>query len=346
MDSYQAIHTGFIFNGKHYNTDGFCLFARQLANSDEEHERFLSEFILEWFDENDYVQVTTSGTTGAPKMIRLKKEAMVNSALATAAFFDLGTNCKALHCLPMQYIAGKMMLVRALVMGWNLDFIKPDSHPLDGISKNYDFTAMVPLQVENSLKKLHHIKKIIIGGAKLNSSLAEALKQIPTAVYETYGMTETITHIAAKKVRDVTFSVLPDIVISVDDRSCLVIDAPRLSDSKIVTNDVVKILEGNKFVWLGRFDNVINSGGVKLFPEKIEEKLSGKIPHRFFVIGKPDSVLGEKLILVIESAPYELEASVFEGLDKYEKPKEVVFVAEFSETETGKIKRGDSLKKQ
>ncbi|HSD13857.1 MAG TPA: AMP-binding protein [Flavobacterium sp.] len=345
MNRFLDMHSDFKFNGKAYNSKSFCSFANELLNSDEEFEKHLSKFVLDWFDENDFVEVTTSGTTGTPKVIRLKKEAMVNSALATAAFFDLKSNCKALHCLPMQYIAGKMMLVRAMVLGWDLDFVKPDAHPLDGNKTNYDFTAMVPLQVENSFEQLRLVKKVIIGGAKLSPDLARKLKQLPTAIYETYGMTETITHIAAKKIQDSGFSVLPGITVSTDDRKCLVIDAPRLSETKIITNDVVEIVGDDKFVWLGRFDNVINSGGVKLFPERIEEKLGGKIPHRFFVIGKPDNSLGEKLVLVIESSPYEIGSSAFDGLDKFEKPKEIVFVPKFSETETGKIKRADTIKK-
>jgi len=320
-----------------------CQFANEIADSKEEYEQQLANFILEWFDDKEYIALTTSGTTGIPKIIQLKKEAMVNSACATAAFFDLKEDCKALHCLPTQYIAGKMMLVRALVLGWDLDFVKPDTHPLDGNKKTYDFAAMVPLQVEKSLAQLHRVKTIIVGGAKLNLTLVNKLKTIPSAIYETYGMTETITHIAAKKVQDNAFLVLPGIQITTDSRNCLIIEAPRLSNEKIITNDVVEISDGNKFVWLGRFDNVINSGGVKLFPEKIEEKLSGKIPHRYFVIGKPDVSLGEKLILVIESEPYTIENSVFEGLDKYEKPREIVFVSKFSETETGKIKRAESI---
>lgn len=343
MSNYQTTHPGFKLNEKHFSKKELCLFANEIAVSKEEYEQQLAKFILEWFDNKDYIELTTSGTTGTPKIIQLKKEAMVNSALATAAFFNLKENCKALHCLPTQYIAGKMMLVRALVLGWDMDFVKPDTHPLDGDAKTYDFAAMVPLQVEKSLKHLHRVKTIIIGGAKLDITLVNKLKTIPTALYETYGMTETITHIAAKKVQDNAFSVLSGIRISTDERKCLIIEAPRLSDEKIITNDVVEIIDGNKFIWLGRFDNVINSGGVKLFPEKIEEKLSGKIPHRFFVIGKPDASLGEKLILVIESEPYTVENSVFEGLDKYEKPREIVFVSKFSETETGKIKRAESI---
>ncbi len=341
--NHLTIHSDFKLNGKYFGKDELCVFANEIKSSEEEYKQQLAKFILEWFDDKNYVELTTSGTTGTPKTIRLQKNAMVNSALATAEFFNVKANCKALHCLPTQYIAGKMMLVRALVLGWDLDLVKPNNHPLDGNTKTYDFAAMVPLQVEKSLIELHRVRKVIIGGAKLNSTLADALKQLSTEVYETYGMTETITHIAAKKVQDNAFSVLPGIHISTDQRNCLVIDAPRLSDEKIITNDVVEILEENKFVWLGRFDNVINSGGVKLFPEKIEERLSGKITHRFFVIGKEDATLGEKLVLVIESEPYEIEKSVFDTLDKYEKPKEVLFVPKFSETETGKIKRADSI---
>jgi o-succinylbenzoate---CoA ligase len=342
--SYQNIHPSFKFNGKHFSKEVLCLFANEIAHSTNDFEQQLAKFILEWFNDDDFIELTTSGTTGTPKIIQLKKSAMLHSALATAEFFDLNENCKALHCLPAQYIAGKMMLVRALVLGWDLDFVKPEANPLDGNTKEYDFAAMVPLQVEKSLEQLHQVKKIIIGGAKLNLALANTLKKLPIAVYETYGMTETITHIAAKKVQDEAFSVLPNIKISTDDRNCLVIDAPRLSEHKIVTNDVVEICNGNEFIWLGRFDNVINSGGIKLFPEKIEEKLSEKIKHRFFVIGKADATLGEKLILVIEGEPYELTDLDFASLEKYEKPKEIVFVSKFLETATGKIKRVDSIK--
>nr|WP_294936273.1 AMP-binding protein [uncultured Flavobacterium sp.] len=344
MTNSSIIHPFFQLNGKYVSKEELCFFAKEICNSKEEYKQQFAKFILEWFNENDFIEVTTSGTTGTPKKIQLKKQAMINSALATAEFFDLKAGCKALHCLPTQYIAGKMMLVRALVLGWDLDFVKPDALPLDGNTKKYDFAAMVPLQVEKSIEQLHRVKKIIVGGAKLNLALANALKKLPTAIYETYGMTETITHIAAKKVQDTAFSVLPGIVISTDDRNCLVIDAPRLSESKIVTNDVVEITERDKFVWLGRADNVINSGGVKLFPERIEEKLSEKIRNRFFVIGRPDATLGEKLVLVIEGGPYEIEASLFDVLDKYEKPKEILFVPKFAETETGKIKRTDSIK--
>lgn len=341
---FSEVHPDFRLNGILLNKSQLLEHAERAAHSQEPHQQQFAAFIAAWFDENDFIEVSTSGTTGTPKIIAHSKQAMVNSAKATGAFFELKAGCKALHCLPLQFIAGKMMLVRAIVLGWDLHLVKPDTFPLDGNAATYDFAAMVPLQIRASLPELHRIKKIIIGGAKLDTDLAEKLKDIPSALFETYGMTETITHIAAKKIQEPTFTVLPGISISLDDRKCLVIEAPRLSELKIVTNDIVEIVDLQHFIWLGRFDNVINSGGIKLFPERIEERLSTKISNRFFVIGKPDVVLGEKLVLVIEGEPYDLEPTVFDLLEKYEKPKEIIFVPAFTETESGKIKRHESLK--
>jgi O-succinylbenzoic acid--CoA ligase len=156
-------------------------------------------------------------------------------------------------------------------------------------------------------------------------------------------MTETITHIAAKKVGEKAFTVLPDVTISYDDRNCLVIHAPRISDEVIVTNDIVELINENQFVFLGRMDNVINSGGIKLIPEQIEEKLAGKIDVRFFVASKEDKELGEKVILVIEGEKQAIDDAIFADLDKYEKPKEIVFFPKFKETPTGKILRNETL---
>ena len=156
-------------------------------------------------------------------------------------------------------------------------------------------------------------------------------------------MTETITHIAAKKVGEEAFTVLPGVTISYDENDCLVIHAPKISNEVIVTKDVVKLVNENQFVFLGRFDNVINSGGIKLIPEQIEEKLVDKISQRFFVAGKPDEKLGEKLILIIEGDEQPVDHAIFDELDKYEKPKEVVFIPKFKETENGKLIRKETL---
>jgi O-succinylbenzoic acid--CoA ligase len=206
---------------------------------------------------------------------------------------------------------------------------------------NYDFVAMVPLQAENSIAQLNQIKKLIVGGAKVNDTLEKKLAKSKCTVFETYSMTETVTHIAAKKIGQKAFTVFPNITISQDDRNCLVISAPDLDVENIATNDIVELVARNQFIWLGRQDNVINSGGIKLIPEQIEAKLSEKLTSRFFVAGIPDEKLGEKLLLFIEGAPFELDASIFDSLDKYEKPKEIKFIPHFAETETGKIKRNE-----
>lgn len=338
MKKFQ-IHPDFKLNGQKFDELQLQHLAFMLIKDGNPFEEDLGNLILQWFDENDFVLLTTSGTTGAPKEIELNKEHMIASAKATAAFFEVFEKTKALLCLPTRYIAGKMMFVRALILGWELDFVEPTSSPLDGITKDYDFCAMVPLQVENSLDNLHRIEKIIVGGARISSQLHNKLEGIDTSIYETYGMTETITHIAVKKLGEVTFTVLPHVSISADSRGCLLITAPEITDEPVQTNDIVDIIDDKHFVWKGRIDNVVNSGGVKLFPEQIEERLAHYIPYRFFIIGKEDEVLGEKVVLVIESAPYTLKDEVFESLSKYEKPKEIQFVPEFEETPTGKILR-------
>jgi O-succinylbenzoic acid--CoA ligase len=202
---------------------------------------------------------------------------------------------------------------------------------------------MVPMQVQNSISELYKVKKLIIGGAKISETLLNQLLEVPTQIYETYGMTETITHIAAKKIGEKSFSVLPNVTIATDERSCLVISAPRISDTNIVTNDVVELLTATQFLLLGRIDNVINSGGVKLFPEQIEAKLSDKIKERFFVIGIPDALLGEQLLLVIEGEKQAIDSTIFDHLHPFEKSKSIRFVLKFTETESGKVKRKETI---
>ncbi|MFV8365873.1 AMP-binding protein [Flavobacterium sp. XS1P27] len=337
--TYHNVHNLFKLNGFHLNRNDLCRVAYSFIKEGEEFEKSVGDFILDWFDNKLYIEMNTSGTTGTPKLIRVDKQAMVNSAIATGDFFDLKPGDKALHCLPTKYIAGKMMFVRGFILGLDVDFVAPSSHPMMQNDAKYDFVAMVPLQAQNSLSQLKNVKKMIVGGAKMSNTLEKGLSKLKTKVYETYGMTETITHIAAKKIGEEAFSILPNIKISQDDRNCLVIDAFKISNDSIVTNDLVELLGENQFVFLGRIDNVINSGGIKLIPEKIEDKLSDKINSRFFVAGKQDVVLGEKLVIVIEGEQQILDNTIFDGLDKYEKPKEVFYVSKFSETESGKIKR-------
>lgn len=348
----NQFHENFKLNGVSFSSEEeLVAFSRTISNS-------IAKFLSDWFHQKDFVTVQTSGSTGKPKPIQLKKEFMKNSALATGTFFNLKEKTVALLCLSTDYIAGKMMLVRALTLGWQLDVVKPESNPLKDIEKQYDFSAMVPLQLRSSLNELHKIDKLIVGGGVVTADLIAAIQNISTKVFATYGMTETITHIAVKKLNDLplmaesrsVYKTLPNILLSKDDRNCLVIEAPKVTIEKIVTNDVVNIVSKTTFEWLGRIDNVINSGGVKLHPEKIEEKLSEIIEQRFFVSGIKDEVLGEKLILIIEDVTsIGVESFLLSkikkesSLSKFEIPKAVYFLPQFIETGTKKIQRKKTL---
>lgn len=342
--TYENVHNQFKLNGFHLDREDLCRVAYSFIKEGEEFEKPVGDFLLDWFDSKSFIEMQTSGTTGAPKTISVSKQAMVDSALATGDFFDLHPGNKALQCLPVKYVAGKMMLVRAMILGLDLEFVAPSSHPLQNTEFDFDFVAMVPLQAQNSIQELKRVKKIIVGGAAVSKSLEKQLLKLPTEVYETYGMTETITHIAARKLGEKTFTVLPNVTISYDDRNCLVIHAPRISPEVIVTNDIVELVNENQFIFLGRMDNIINSGGIKLIPEQIEEKLASKINHRFFIASKADNELGEKVVLVIEGEKYDIDDALYEGLDKYEKPKEVIFIPNFVETASGKVMRKETLK--
>ena len=341
--TYENVHNQFKLNGFHLDREDLCRVAYSFIKEGEDFEKPVGDFLLDWFDSKSYIEMQTSGTTGTPKTIVVPKQAMVDSALATGDFFDIIPGNKALQCLPVKYVAGKMMLVRALILGLDLEFVAPNSHPMKNNEINFDFVAMVPLQAQNSLSELKKVKKMIVGGAAVSKTLEQQLLKLPTEVFETYGMTETITHIAARRLGEKAFTVLPNVTISYDERNCLVIHAPRISPEVIITNDIVELINENQFIFLGRMDNIINSGGIKLIPEQIEEKLAGKISQRFFIASKPDAELGEKVILVIEGDIQNFDETLYEELDKYEKPKEILFISKFKETASGKILRKESM---
>ncbi|CAN1562880.1 O-succinylbenzoic acid--CoA ligase [Flavobacteriaceae bacterium] len=342
--THKNVHNLFKLNGYHLTKEDLCRVAYSFIKEGEDFEQAVGDFLLDWFDDKSFIDMYTSGSTGEPKTIRIEKDAMVKSAISTGDYFNLQPGDRVLHCLPTNYVAGKMMFVRSFILGLDMDFVAPSSNPLENNDEKYDFAAMVPLQAKNAIEKLTNIKKVIIGGVKVHKSLEQELVKLPIEIYETYGMTETITHIAAKKIGAEAFTTLPHVTVSVNENQCLEILAKNIGNEKIVTNDVVKLVSDTQFVWLGRFDNVINSGGIKIMPEQIESKLSTLIPRRYFINGVSDDVLGEKVVLYIEGDTIKIEDSVFDALDKYEKPKEIVFIPKFKETATGKIMREESKK--
>ncbi|WP_240938600.1 AMP-binding protein [Arenibacter sp. 6A1] len=351
--SYHKVHPKFKFNGHAYQESDLKELGYSLVKEGEDFEKIIGNFLLDWCDGSPMISVHTSGSTGTPKKVFLEKIKMCNSAKATGGFFNLGPGTKALHCMPSSFIAGKMMLVRAMVLGWEITCVLPSSKPSIPKGVYYDFSAMIPLQLENSLDKISQIGVLIIGGAPMSIELKNSVQHLQTHIYETYGMTETITHIAAKRINDTAregrgnFIALPQVSLATDNRNCLVIDAPQISNEKVMTNDVVNLVSDTEFQWLGRFDNIINSGGIKLVPEQIEAKLSELISERFFVAGIPDKTLGQKLVLVIEGNRG--VETLWQGikslhtLSKFEIPKEIFSVNEFVETKNGKVQRIKTL---
>jgi len=342
-------------SGKFYSEKELLEFANDQVsnNSIPTWEANLFKFILEWLDESPMIKLKTSGSTGAAKTMEVEKGKMVRSAQLTGLFFNLQENDKALLCLPVDFIAGKMMVVRAFVLGLNLIPVEPSADPLKNSNISYDFTAMTPMQVFNTLmlkdgpQKLRQVKDLIIGGGEVNQVLLKELKKLKNNCYHTYGMTETLTHVAVKKLNgqnpDLNFKALPGINFSSDERECLIISAPHLANQHLITNDIVNLKDEKSFQFVGRFDNIINSGGVKISPEIVENKLYSHIKKRFIVAGIPDEQLGEKVVIIVEGKDNLSVDFTNVGLSKYEIPKRVYFFDSFPETESGKVIREQVL---
>ena len=345
-----CVHPKFKLNGLPYQFDNLYELALDFEKSQALHKIEIGKFLIEWLNNNDYISVPTSGSTGAPKKINILKTHTIKSAIATGTFFELPSETRALLCLPASYIAGKMMLVRAIILGWDLYIKAPEKDAITQYDRDYDFVAMVPYQVHYSLKSLNKIKKLIIGGGAISVDLNDQLQHVDTEVFATYGMTETITHIAVRRINGLAksyyYNALPNVKFSLDKRDCLVIEASEVSDNKVVTNDLVKIISPSSFQYLGRIDNVVNSGGVKLFPEQIEAKLAKFIDVQFIIASEKNQTLGEQLILILEedSSKSILDFNTaFSILSKYERPKKIYTYSKFLYTETGKIRRSEIL---
>jgi O-succinylbenzoic acid--CoA ligase len=308
----------------------------------------VEDFIKNWNDDSDCVYTNTSGSTGKPKKIEIKKEKMVESATMTCDFLSLQEGEKVLLCLSPKTIAGKMMIVRSIVRNLELYVVDISSNPLKIIDFQIDFIAMVPLQLEKTLElnssKLKSIRNCIIGGGDISFRLKNKLVEKGITVYHTFGMTETISHIAMRKVgliNEECFQAIGINYFSVED-DCLIIHSPLLDSSSLKTNDIVQLVDNKKFIWKGRADFVINSGGVKIHPEEVEEKLSKFIDAPFFITYKEDELYGQIVILIIETeteTEFELNSQFRDVLSKYEIPKEIYFLKEFERTDSGKINR-------
>ncbi|MCC3216568.1 AMP-binding protein [Chryseobacterium sp. X308] len=314
-----------------------------------EFEKKVKDFLEEWFLQKTGVNVQTSGSTGVPKIFEIEKKNMVNSAVMTCNFLGLKEGDTALLCLPVEYISGKMMVVRSIERKLQLKVTNPSLKPLENLNEEIDFCAMTPLQVENSLEKLHLIKNLIIGGAAVSESLKNKIRHMNLStsnrIFETYGMSETLSHIGLKQLmpeQEEYFTVFENVAISLDDRGCLKIFAPNVNASELQTNDLVEIKNKKQFKFLGRIDNVINSGGAKIFPEALEALVKKELPNEAIFAGLPDESLGQKLILIIEgneSDEVKRKVSEIPFEKNFHRPKDIVFIREIPRTPNGKVNR-------
>lgn len=320
-----------------------------------QEDKEVVDFLDEWYNDLEYVNGKTSGSTGPPKTIRLLKSDMLASASLTNRFFQIDQSSRLLLCLSPTYIAGKMMIVRAIAAGAELYTVQPSANPLLHINGHFDLAAMVPMQVDTilshpvSFSRFKAIRQVLVGGAPVSPSLEERLQQIESVCFATYGMTETVSHVALRALNGPqhadTYFALGQIHFSRDERECLVIHTPHLHEKHFITNDIVSVKDATHFQWHGRIDHVINSGGVKLFPEWIESQLSTLLSQRFFITSQPDERLGQKAILVIEAPPLspdkenELMGQIRTKLPAYSIPKAIHYLEHFQETYSGKIIR-------
>lgn len=323
----------------------------QLSSSDlpdwmEQHLNFLKKYNS--FDE---FEITTSGTTGAPKIILVTKLQMQISATATLKFFNLKQGMTCFLCLSSEYIAGKMMLVRAIIGRLKVTLTQPTSEPSKYINQLYDFIPLVPTQAKELLStgKREFINTLLIGGGQVERSITDLLEGCKVEIFESFAMTETLSHFAIKRINPAPqnfFTTLPGFKISASEEMELILLENELTDAPIYSKDIIEFIDEVHFRWLGRSDNLINSGGIKIIPEIVEEKLKKSIPNRaFFVGGVPHIKFGQEVNLFVEGSDFELSPSIFDELDKFQIPKKTLFIKEFSRTSSGKIKRSASIQK-
>ena len=336
----------------------------------------LEEFLSEWNNASEFVHVQTSGSTGAPKAMLVEKRRMLASARITCDFLGLRPGDTALLCMSLDYIAGKMMVVRAIERHLHLLTVPPTGHPLSTLLTPHStlhtphsslhtppssllpprFTAMVPLQVYNTLQvpeereRLMQVEHLIIGGGAIDEAMETELRQFPNAVWSTYGMTETLSHIALRRISGPEasewYTPFPSVHLSLSDEGCLIIDAPEVCAEPLITNDIAELSpsphgEGRGVVFriLGRKDNVICSGGLKIQAEELERQLRPHMRVPFIISKRPDEKFGEVVVLVTEGSPAEARTVCERILPKYHQPKAYLHIDHIPLTETSKPAR-------
>lgn len=359
--------TSLLLNGREFHYADIQQYPTNFPTELNGYEAKVLDFVRQWLNGTLEFGLHTSGSTGQPQPIFLKRHQLEASARRTGDYFDLGPGDRLLVCLNCEYIGGQMMLVRGLERNMHLTIVEPAADPLTPLPPEaaFDFASFVPLQLRTLLaaghaERLNQMKAILVGGATVDTSLARTVRQqLTVPVYLTYGMTETASHIALRRLngdpkanrrKADAYHVLPGIHVGQDARGCLTVRADVTDDQLITTNDQIKLLDPHTFEWLGRADFVINSGGVKVPAEKVEQVLEValaelELSRRAFATGLPDERLGQQVTAVLEGEPLtpdqenRLLTLLRARLAKYERPRQLRYAPKFSETASGKLDR-------
>lgn len=305
------------------------------------------------FESDDFEMIlTSSGTTGVPKEFRFSKKQVIASAYRTLKTFGLRKGMKAMLPISSHYVGGKMMIIRSILGEIDLLLLEPSRSPLKNVEGFFDFAPMVPLQVLNSSEEdLTRLKKVIIGGASVSSLLQEKIRKIESVdFFEVFGMSETLSNFSFRDLRNEKsfFSLQDGVEIRVDERSCLMVSVEGVTDGFLSTNDVVDLKNGG-FEWKGRFDFVVNSGGVKLFPEQLEAALNDFLNQGDKVVfyGVQSSDYGQELVGFyygdLESSISEMESRLVSLFGKYAKPRFWRRILDLKFTSSGKFDRVSTI---
>lgn len=349
----EIVHQYIEVEGLRFGAADRSLLERLATTENDGALRDVYAFLAEWFSSSPVVRVQTSGSTGTPKQMEVEKERMMRSAVRTCEFLGLREGDTALLCMDLKYIGAKMMVVRALVAGLRLRVRRASGHPLADVDGRVDFLAVVPMQLYNTLERasererLSRVRCVIVGGGAVDRGLQCRLSALPCRIYSTYGMTETLSHIALRLLNgpeaSEMYTPFAGVGLSLSSRGTLVIHAPEICAEDVVTNDVVHLHDDGTFTVVGRADNTVNSGGIKIQIEEEEQRLKAFVTVPFALTSVPDARLGEALVLLVDDRcaldNAALSAEAKARLPRYHAPRHIVRVAGIPYTENGKVDR-------
>ena len=327
-------------------------------------EREVHKVLKAWHSNQDSFNLYTSGSTSSPKKVSFSRSKLKKSAKRTIDYFHLKPGDRIFMCLNPKFVAGFMMLIRALEGDLDLVIQTPSLNPLKSLNDDlsFQFASFTPGQadsiMENAPQKFENIEKILIGGVSINPQLEKKLRSLRSQVFHSYGMTETLTHVAIRAVSgnetSNVFQALNGVTFGIEDRSCLIIHDKVLNIRNLVTNDIVELLNEKSFIWQGRVDNVVNSGGIKIHLEQLEAEIDQILLEmgmklNFCLIPQEDQKLTNRIVLLLENRDQEIDKEFLlktlkSKLPAHHDPKKILQIPKIALTTSGKVDRMENIR--